>query len=209
MGTQVTRWQRLVAALVILATVAACAEQSGDLYSAAVPESTTLGNEVAADAPADAIAADAGAGEEGAAAIGPRPTIKPPILLPQRKIHVEWGRRAQQCHGDGICIIVIDTGPSCPRESLRARTDRTVDAVASFAADTITIDLTSVRPEGGDTITVDEDIPLDECESRSLGFESLTILAGEYPIDYRAHRLGRITVNVHSGRAMPTVPPVN
>ncbi len=139
MDTQVTRWPKLLAALVVLATVAACAEQTGDLYSAVVPESTTVGDDALAEThPPTRSPASAGAGEKGAAAIGPTPQpIKPPIILPTQ-VHVEMGTsltamsrrrdlRHRHRHGAILPARVSEREPTA-----------TADAVASFAANTIT-----------------------------------------------------------------------
>jgi hypothetical protein len=69
-----------------------------------------------------------------------------------------------------------------------------VSAAAGFSA-------VSAPPQRAERVKVGQDILVDACTSGALGYDSLTILKGDYAVDNSASRLGRVTVKVRGRRA--------
>jgi uncharacterized protein YdeI (BOF family) len=128
---------------------------------------------------------------------------------PDLSITIYFGK-ARCAPGFGICRI--DIGAAGEREvalggpdtSTRAR-PRTGQASASVEQDKTArrlenqlyrIEMRTELPEKGSVIPVAENITLDAATAKALGFKSVTVLRGEYKIDYSKNKLGSVVVNV-------------
>ena len=89
-------------------------------------------------------------------------------------VSIRFGRSSRGCRGVGICSVTITVS--------RASADqRTVRAELSTAADgKLELTLLDKAPEQGQTLFVDQDIPLSQDIAQKLGFKSATIQQGEY-----------------------------
>ena len=47
-----------------------------------------------------------------------------------------------------------------------------------------------------DLLTIDEDIALDSATSRALGFEQVSVRAGQYPVNYTVNSHGQVSPDV-------------
>ena len=91
-------------------------------------------------------------------------------------IKITWGRKSRGCRGFGICRIVITIDIQF-KASANSRGNLVLEANASG--------LESVRSQfGSNTITVEEDYPLEADVARQLGLPAdYTIKAGKYTLE--------------------------
>lgn len=133
-----------------------------------------------------------------AAALGQAERKLAPGPAQRIRIIIGWGDPDRECRkGSGICII-IGVGKCATSARMQGAS---VEAEARPAGDEIGLDLTSAPPERAERVKVGRDIVVDACTSGALGYDSLTILKGDYAVDYSASRLGRVTVKVRGKRA--------
>ena len=97
-------------------------------------------------------------------------TLTPQSLV----ITVDIGRRSQGCTGFGICSITID-----PLASTRP-----VPTAATWANGRLQLSFLTEPPDKTNVLVLDQDIVLDSATSRALGYEQVTVRAGQYPVDY-------------------------
>ena len=95
------------------------------------------------------------------------------------------GRRSEERLHEGLARLK-------PRP-LSSRT-RPLDKFSTF----LKIEMRSALPEKASVVPVAENIILDAATSKALGFKSVTVLRGEYKIDYSKNKLGSIAVNVEA-----------
>src|SRR4029079_3493957 len=96
--------------------------------------------------------------------------------------------RSQSCSGFGICGITIGT-------SLNA-SDRAVPAAAAWANGRLQFSFLSEPPDKTNLLTIEKDIVLDSATARALGYEQVTVNAGQYPVDYTANPNGQVSPDV-------------
>jgi hypothetical protein len=97
--------------------------------------------------------------------------------------------------GMGICRIVIDLRQS---DRPAGPSKESAEASATIQDGKLRLDLSRPMPGKGDAIPVDEDITLDPRTAKALGFESVTVLKGEYQIDRRASKFGTLELAVRT-----------
>ena len=108
-------------------------------------------------------------------------------LTPQNLvITVDIGRRSQGCTGFGICSITID-----PLASTRP-----VPTAATWANGRLQLNFLADPPNKGTLLTIDQDIVLDSATARALGYEQVTVRAGQYPVDYSVNPHGQVSPDV-------------
>ena len=133
-----------------------------------------------------------------AAALGQAERKPAPGPAQRIKITIGWGDPHRDCRGgNGICIIIATGKCGAPARMAGA----SVEADARPAGDEIALELTSASPHRAETVPVGRDIVLDACTSGALGYDSLTILKGDYAVDYSASKLGKVTVKVQGKRS--------
>ena len=87
-------------------------------------------------------------------------------------VSVRFGRSSRGCGGVGICSVTI---------TVSRISSGFVRAELSTAADgKLELTLLDKAPEEGQTLFVDQDIPLSQDIAQKLGFKSATIQQGEY-----------------------------
>ena len=90
------------------------------------------------------------------------------------KVTLTFGRASKGCRGFGICKISIGVGKVIA-------TQRNVNAELSTAGDgRLQLTLLQKAPEEGQTLFIDQDIPLSPEIAQKLGVKSATIQRGEY-----------------------------
>lgn len=104
-------------------------------------------------------------------------------------IWIEIGRPKKGCAGLGIC-----RGGGGDPPTRKAGVNRVVSSSTTVAGEHLTFEFRSQVPEKGATFAVDEDFVFDAATSRQLGFQSVTILRGEYQVDHQKGRFGAVTV---------------
>ena len=99
--------------------------------------------------------------------------LKIPIL-PKISITVTIGRAKQKCGGFGLCKITLGLA--------RAPVGRRIVNGELIRTDDGNLQLTLLEraPEEGQTLFIDEDIPLSSAIARKLGVKKATIRRGEY-----------------------------
>jgi hypothetical protein len=98
------------------------------------------------------------------------PKSKAAAALPP--ITIWFGRKSKGCRGFGICGITIGK---------LAANQRGVKAELSATRDgKLQLTLLGKPPEEGQTLFIDEDIPLSQEIAKSLGLKSATVQRGEY-----------------------------
>lgn len=123
-------------------------------------------------------------------------------------ITIYFGQRPS-CSGFGLCRIVIDASreAEAPRGGETARAVRRGEASATIeqdrtARDTshrfLKVEMRTAVPEKASVIPVSDNIALDAATSKALGFKSVTVLRGDYKIDYSKNKLGSIVLNVEA-----------
>jgi hypothetical protein len=123
-------------------------------------------------------------------------------------ITIYFGQRPS-CSGRGFCKIEIGleriAGGREGEDTKRAA--RTGQASASVEQDKtareanhrfLKIELRSALPDTGSTIPVSENMTLDAAASKALGFKSVTVLKGDYKVDYSRNKLGTINLKVET-----------
>ena len=121
-----------------------------------------------------------------------------PFVLPEPsaafapRIILVIGRSSRGCRGVGLCAIVI--GGSNAAAAAR-KNGRTADAATQIQGEKVYFEFSSPLPEKSPDFTVEEDTPMDAATAKSLGYQSVTILKGSYPIDAGKGRYGAVTVN--------------
>lgn len=103
---------------------------------------------------------------------GGRPKSKAPVPI-SISITITIGRASKGCRGFGICKISIG--------KVVAASARTVQAELSEAGDgKLQLTLLGKAPEEGQTLFIDQDIPLSSATAKKLGFRNATIRRGQY-----------------------------
>ncbi len=110
-------------------------------------------------------------------------------------VTVEVGRASRDCRGFGICSITIETRLS----------DRSVPTSAVWAGDGLLLSFLSEPADKTNVLVIEKDLALDSVTSRALGYEQLTVKAGEYPVDYTVNPHGQVNVVVAARGIVVTV----
>ncbi|MEW6206951.1 MAG: hypothetical protein AB1631_01190 [Acidobacteriota bacterium] len=90
----------------------------------------------------------------------------------------------------GFCIII---SLRCASGDRKQKPEREVKGLARARGDQMAMELSSALPAGFNEITLDQDLALDDCTSRALGFSSLTVLKGRYSVG-QGGKFGTIAV---------------
>ncbi|MEO5931337.1 MAG: T9SS type A sorting domain-containing protein, partial [Candidatus Kapaibacterium sp.] len=110
------------------------------------------------------------------------PSFAGPII----SIHI--GRPSRDCAGFGFCRIV-----STPQGTVDPSA---ITAEGTLAGKQLTLAFREKPHESSDILPIDNPLQLDAETSRMLGARSLTILPGQYQVDYTANPNGTVTVPV-------------
>jgi hypothetical protein len=124
----------------------------------------------------------------------------PPGQAQRITVTIGWGDSREKCQtGRGICIVIATRCRGPARMAGSA-----VQAEAHLEGNELALEMTSSPPAKTDRpselgqakLAVRRDVPLDGCTSAALGYESLTILKGEYAVNSAAGKFGTVKVRV-------------
>lgn len=110
-------------------------------------------------------------------------------------IRVETGRKSQGCTGFGICNITIEPGGGTT----------SIPAAATWSNGRLQLSFLSDPPNKTDVLAIDEDIVLDPATARALGYEHVTLRAGQYPVDYSRNPYGQVSPDVSARGIIITI----
>ncbi|HXG94663.1 MAG TPA: hypothetical protein VNN73_20140 [Blastocatellia bacterium] len=135
------------------------------------------------------------------------PMALPPQTEAAFSITIYFGK-PPSCSGFGLCKITIGFDrQSTSKDGETERAARKGDASATVEQDKtaretnhlyLKIEMKTALPEKASVLPVAENVTLDAATSKALGFKSITILKGEYKIDYSKNRLGSVALNVEA-----------
>ena len=136
------------------------------------------------------------------------PLTVPPPSEAYFSITIYFGK-ARCAPGFGICRIDIGAAreAEAPKGGETSRTARKGQASATIeqdktARDTahlyLKIEMRTALPEKAPVVPVAENFTLDAATSKALGLKSVTVLRGEYKIDYSKNKFGSIVANVEA-----------
>jgi hypothetical protein len=109
--------------------------------------------------------------------------VSPDVTTRGIVIHIEIGLPSRGCTGFGICSITIDL----------LATARAVPTAAAWVNGRLQLNFLSEAPDKANVLTIEKDIVLDSAISRALGYERVTVRAGEYPVDYSVNPHGQVS----------------
>ncbi len=118
--------------------------------------------------------------------VNPHGTVRPDVTAQGLVITIYTGRSSQGCSGFGICRITVDWLASA----------RAVQAAATWSNGRLYLDYLSNPPDQGTLLTIDQDIVVDAATARALGYEKLTVKAGQYPVDYSTNPHGQVSPDI-------------
>jgi hypothetical protein len=114
--------------------------------------------------------------------INPHGQVSPDVTTQGIVITIVTGLRSMGCTGFGICSITID-----PFASTRA-----VPTAADWINGRLQLSFLAEPPDKTNVLTIEQDIVLDSATSRALGYEQVTVRAGQYPVDYGHNPYGGV-----------------
>lgn len=136
------------------------------------------------------------------------PLVVPPPSEALFTITIYFGKTG--CRpGFGICRIDIGSAreAEAPKGGETERAARKGQASASVEQDKtardashlyLKIEMRTALPEKASVVPIGENLPLDAATSKALGFKNVTVLSGEYKIDYSKNKLGSVALNVEA-----------
>jgi hypothetical protein len=127
--------------------------------------------------------------------VNPHGIVSPDVLAHGIVITVDIGRKSRDCMGFGVCSITIETLAS----------ERAVPTAATWNNGRLQLSFLAEPPDKDKVLTIDEDIVLDSATARALGYEHLTVRAGQYPVDYTVNPHGIVSPDVMAHGIIITV----
>ncbi len=137
-----------------------------------------------------------------------------PVMLPTTSqamfsITIYFGN-GRACEGFGFCKIVIGAAreAEAPKSGEAERASRNGQASATVEQDKsareanhlyLKIEMNTPLPIKAAVMPVAEDLTLDAATSKALGHKSITVLKGNYKIDYSKNKFGSLAVNMKAG----------
>ena len=128
------------------------------------------------------------------------PVTQPPPSEASIVITIYIGR-PPSCTGWGFCKISIgwETVAEAPKGGGTARVNvRKCRASAALKENKLYLDLGTALPERASVVPIGEKLALDPATSKALGFKHVTVLRGEYEIDYSKNKLGAVVLDVEA-----------
>jgi len=134
------------------------------------------------------------------------PLLAPPPSEASFSITIYFGK-PRDCTGFGFCKITIGAALEAPNAGTVERAARKGEASATVEADKtardtahrfLKIEMRSALPERTSVMPVTEDVTLDPATSKGLGHKSITVLKGDYKIDYSKNKLGTILLKIEA-----------
>jgi uncharacterized lipoprotein YbaY len=116
----------------------------------------------------------------------PHGHVSPDVVARGIVITIYFGKPSANCRGFGFCDITIELSLS----------DRAVPAAATWENGRLHLSNLAEPPDKSDVLVVEKDIVLDSATSRALGYEQVTVKAGQYPMDYTTNPHGHVSPDV-------------
>jgi hypothetical protein len=101
------------------------------------------------------------------------------------------------CKGWGVCKITVDTRSAARQMPGKASVEGTA-MVRQGREQTLSYTFNAQLPGKEKTLPVEQDMDLDEATAKSLGYKSVTVLKGDYPIDSSMGRFGGVHFRVRA-----------
>ncbi|MBI3650898.1 MAG: hypothetical protein HY231_07590 [Acidobacteria bacterium] len=107
------------------------------------------------------------------------------------------------CTNRGLCKITVGrelANPATGAESAarKAAPPRLAEATAELKDHKLYVDFQGAMPDRGETLPVMENLSLDAATARAFASKSITILKGDYKIDYSKNKFGSVVLNLES-----------
>lgn len=120
---------------------------------------------------------------QGITGTSPKNNARAALKFPKISITITIGRASRKCGGFGICKISLGFATaSIEKRRVKAELTRTDDGK-------LEITLLEKAPEEGQTLVIDQDIPLSRSIAQKLGVRRATIPRGEYSFSENKSRL--------------------
>jgi hypothetical protein len=113
-----------------------------------------------------------------------------------KHVHVEWGRRKKQCHGNGVCVIIVDDGPHCLVSNIKDSTKKTEknNTDAWFTLKNKVLELYFYYPVTKFTnLVIDEKLKVDFSDEKKKLAKELFIKSGSYSLTYLKDGVGKVS----------------
>src|SRR2546426_177838 len=101
------------------------------------------------------------------------------------------GRRSLNCRRFGICRV-----EEIKIEFELGSDSRTIPGGITWHNGHLEVNFLAEPPDKTNVLTIDEDIVLDTVMAQSMGFDLLTVPAGESPMDYSVNPHGQVSLDV-------------
>ncbi len=125
----------------------------------------------------------------------PHGDITPHVTAQGLVINIKVGRPNQGCSGFGICSITIDPWGSA----------RNVATAVTWVNGRLKLDFLSEPPDKSAMFVIDQDIALDSNTARAMGYEQVTLRAGQYPLDTSVNPHGQVSPDVNAIKIIITI----
>jgi hypothetical protein len=116
--------------------------------------------------------------------VNPHGQVSPDVITQGIIITIDCTRRCVS--GFGFCSITIDASTS----------KRAVPTAATWVNGRLQLGFLTEPPDKANVLVLDEDIVLDTATSRALGYEQVTLRAGQYPVDFSVNPHGQVSPDV-------------
>jgi hypothetical protein len=114
---------------------------------------------------------------------------------PARQIKITIGFGDRECNPPPrrFCIVIE---LKCMKEARTSLPQNTAEATVRVVKNQLQLEFSTPPPAGLETITLDEDLSVDECTSRELGYRTLALTKGAYRMQPGGTRFGTLVVNM-------------
>jgi hypothetical protein len=124
-----------------------------------------------------------------------------PLVSPTATITVTiYFGKPPDCTGRGLCKISVGWKTLAPAPGTgaerTARPPRIVEGSAVMKENKLYVDFKSALPEKMEMLPVAENLVLDAPTARAFASKSVTVLKGDYKIDYSKNRFGSVVLNL-------------
>lgn len=106
------------------------------------------------------------------------------------------------CTGHGFCKITIGWNTIAPSPGTGAerasRPLRAIEGSAVMKENKLYVDFKSAMPEREAVLPVAENVALDSATARAFASKKVTVLKGDYKIDYSKNKFGSVVLNLES-----------
>lgn len=137
--------------------------------------------------------------------------VSVPLMIPTTSqamfsITIYFGQRPS-CSGFGLCRIDIGAAREASKGGEAERAAPRGEASASVEPDKtaketshlyLKIEMRTALPEKASVMPLTENLTLDAATSKALGHKSITVLKGDYKIDYSKNKFGSLLLKIEA-----------